>query len=100
MRIFSCYDWLSVSLREFLLYCIDLLSLCSLRRIPALFAHLGINLILHRERVVESLSECRVNGGGEGFHSTVHKEIAFALEVKQKIFHYFLVVHGGCSFLD
>ena len=90
----------SVSLRELLLYCIDLLLLSGLCRVPALFAHLGVNLILHRERVVECLSKCGMNGGGEGFHSPVHKKIAFALKVKQKIFHYFLVVHSGCSFLS
>ena len=86
-------------LTVFLLYGIYLGGLGGLRGVPALLRHHRIDLILHADSVGKSLGERRVDVACGGLDGAVHHKIAFSLEVEEKIFHDFLVVHSKSPFL-
>ena len=75
------------------------MSLGVLCGIPALLRHHVIDLILHTNGVVKCLSKGEVDVCSSRLDSSVHHKIAFSLEVKEKIFHNFLVVHSFSPFL-
>jgi len=84
---------------ELLLQLIELLLGSLLILVPAFFAHLLIDGVLHAEGVVEGSGKSLMHIGSSGLNASVHIKVAGTFGDIHKIFHYTFVVHFSASSL-
>ena len=90
-----CGFFHSVHLRKFVFDLRNLLCVCLLHLIPAVLAHLLIDILLHVQIVGECTAQDGVHIRRAGFNHAVHVQIACAFGCQQKILHDALIVHSG-----